>query len=123
MADAVQTGLANTYAKMRAPRYVQVASALRRRIQEGHWAVGDKIATLEELENEFAVARVTVRQAIEMLQDEGLLEAEHDNGTGRPQPTHPPPPRIRSAHCVRSSPLLIWKGSLRTISITSVENL
>jgi len=81
MADAVQTGLASTYAKMRAPRYVQVASALRRRIQEGHWSVGDKIATLEELENEFGVARVTVRQAIEMLQDEGLLKSHQGKGT------------------------------------------
>lgn len=81
MADAIQTGLANTYATMRAPRYVQVASALRRRIQEGHWAVGDKIATLEELENEFGVARVTVRQAIEMLQDEGLLKSHQGKGT------------------------------------------
>ena len=81
MVDAVQTGIASTYAKMRAPRYVQVASALRRRIQEGHWAVGDKIATLEVLENEFSVARVTVRQAIELLQDEGLLKSHQGKGT------------------------------------------
>jgi GntR family transcriptional regulator len=81
MADTVQTGIASTYAKMRAPRYVQVASALRRRIQEGHWGVGDKIATLEALENEFSVARVTVRQAIELLQGEGLLKSHQGKGT------------------------------------------
>lgn len=81
MVDVVQTGIANTYAKMRAPRYVQVASTLRRRIQEGHWSVGDKIATLEELENEFSVARVTVRQAIELLQEEGLLKSHQGKGT------------------------------------------
>lgn len=81
MVDAVQTGLSTTYAKMRAPRYVQVASTLRRRIKEGHWAVGEKIATLEELENEFSVARVTVRQAIELLQEEGLLKSHQGKGT------------------------------------------
>lgn len=81
MTDTVQEEIANSYAKMRAPRYVQVASALRRRIQEGHWRVGDKIATLEELENEYSVARVTVRQAIELLQDEGLLKSHQGKGT------------------------------------------
>lgn len=81
MSDAVLTGLAGTYAQMRAPRYVQVASALRRRIQDGRWAVGEKIATLEELESEFGVARVTVRQAIELLQKEGLLKSHQGKGT------------------------------------------
>ena len=32
----------------RVPRYLQVASTLRRRIRDGHWPVGAKIATLEE---------------------------------------------------------------------------
>ena len=40
-----------------------------------------KIATLEELESEFSVARVTVRQAIELLQDEGLLKSHQGKGT------------------------------------------
>lgn len=65
----------------RAPRYVQVASVLRRRIQDGRWGVGDKIATLEALEAEFQVARVTVRQAVELLQSEGLLRSHQGKGT------------------------------------------
>jgi GntR family transcriptional regulator len=68
-------------ADSRVPRYLQVASALRRRIRDGRWAVGDKIATLEELEREFDVARVTVRQAIELLQSEGLLKSHQGRGT------------------------------------------
>jgi GntR family transcriptional regulator len=63
------------------PRYLQVASALRRRLRDGVWSVGDKIATLEELEREFDVARVTVRQAIELLQTEGLLRSHQGRGT------------------------------------------
>jgi GntR family transcriptional regulator len=68
-------------ADSRVPRYLQVASALRRRIRDGRWAVGDRIATLEELEREFDVARVTVRQAIELLQSEGLLKSHQGRGT------------------------------------------
>ena len=48
----------------RVPRYLQVASVLRRRISDGFWPVGARIATLEELEKEFDVARVTVRPAL-----------------------------------------------------------
>jgi GntR family transcriptional regulator len=68
-------------ADSRVPRYLQVASALRRRIRDGRWAVGEKIATLEELEREFSVARVTVRQAVELLQSEGLLKSHQGRGT------------------------------------------
>lgn len=68
-------------ADSRVPRYLQVASALRRRIRDAHWAVGDQIATLEELEREFGVARVTVRQAIDLLQSEGLVKSFQGRGT------------------------------------------
>ncbi|MEC9369320.1 MAG: GntR family transcriptional regulator [Pseudomonadota bacterium] len=76
-----QRQIASSYEDARVPRYVQVASALRRRIQEGQWTVGDKIATLEKLEGEYGVARVTVRQAIELLQREGLLKSFQGKGT------------------------------------------
>jgi len=63
------------------PRYLQVASALRSRIRQGHWAVGDRITTIEKLEEEFQVARVTVRQAIDILQSEGLVRSYQGKGT------------------------------------------
>jgi GntR family transcriptional regulator len=69
------------YDRSRVPLYVQVASVMRQRIAKGHWAEGDKISTLEELEAEFSVARVTIRQAIELLRNEGLLEAQQGRGT------------------------------------------
>jgi GntR family transcriptional regulator len=65
----------------RIPRYLQVATALRQRIHSGQWAVGGKIATLEQLEHEFRVARVTIRQAVDLLQQEGLLKSEQGRGT------------------------------------------
>ena len=70
-----------TYARSRVPLYIQVASALRRRIETGDWQVGQQISTLEELEREFEVARVTVRQAVELLQNEGLVRRQQGRGT------------------------------------------
>ncbi len=61
--------------------YIQVASVLRTRIQSGQWSSGEKISTLEELEREFEVARVTVRQAVDILREEGLLQARQGLGT------------------------------------------
>jgi GntR family transcriptional regulator len=73
--------LADTYKRSRVPLYLQVATALRRRIEEGYWEPGQKISTLEELESEFQVARVTVRQAVDVLQKEGLVHRQQGKGT------------------------------------------
>ena len=81
MAHRARKPTALSDADSRIPRYLQVASVLRRRIRDGRWAVGDKIATLEELEREFGVARVTVRQAIDLLQSEGLVRSFQGRGT------------------------------------------
>jgi len=43
--------------------------------------MGEQISTIEELEREFEVARVTVRQAIDLLQDEGLVRRQQGKGT------------------------------------------
>jgi GntR family transcriptional regulator len=81
MVSRARTPLDRADADSRVPRYLQVASVLRRRIRDGHWPVGARIATLEELEHEFGVARVTVRQAIDLLQGEGLVKSFQGRGT------------------------------------------
>lgn len=73
--------LLKAYDRSRVPLYVQVASVLRQRIESGRWAPGQKIATLVELEQEFEVARVTVRHAIDLLCEEGLLVTRQGRGT------------------------------------------
>jgi GntR family transcriptional regulator len=73
--------LAKTFRMSQIPLYIQVATTLRRRIEEGHWAPGGKISTLEELQEEFEVARVTVRQAVDLLQKEGLVRRQQGKGT------------------------------------------
>jgi GntR family transcriptional regulator len=73
--------LSATYQRSRVPLYLQVANALRRRIEQGEWQPGEKILTLEQLEEEFQVARVTVRQAVDVLQVEGLVYRRQGKGT------------------------------------------
>ena len=63
------------------PRYVQLASLLRNRIAKGTLSPGERLPTLEELMKEFDVARVTVRQAVEVLAREGLVRAKQGSGT------------------------------------------
>jgi len=73
--------LSKVYDRSRVPLYIQVASVMRRRIETKHWRPGEKISTLVELEREFEVARVTIRQAIDILREEGLLHSQQGSGT------------------------------------------
>jgi GntR family transcriptional regulator len=65
----------------RVPAYIQVASAIRRRIEAGYWKALDRIPTIEEFEMEFDVSRVTVIKAIELLEEEKLLKRQQGRGT------------------------------------------
>lgn len=62
------------------PLYVQLADALRRRVVERYRA-GERFPTVEQLATEFAVAHVTVRQALALLEKEGLVERARGRGT------------------------------------------
>ncbi|MEZ5708776.1 MAG: GntR family transcriptional regulator [Blastomonas sp.] len=63
------------------PRYMQLSTLFRRIIASGEWQVGSQIPTVEELANEYGVARATVRQALGILNDEGLIERFRAKGT------------------------------------------
>lgn len=63
------------------PRYAQLADLFRGRIARGVWAPGRALPTIEQLTDEFDVARVTVRQAINLLAREGLVSPERGRGT------------------------------------------
>lgn len=63
------------------PRYVQLADLLRQRIARGVWVSGAQLPSLDALRQEFDVARVTVRQAVNLLAREGLVSAQQGRGT------------------------------------------
>ena len=63
------------------PRYVQLADLIRQRIAKAELAPGDLLPSLEQLMAEFDVSRVTVRQAIQILAQEGLVTPQRGRGT------------------------------------------
>lgn len=62
-------------------RYVQLASLFRRRVESGEWQVGQQIPTVDELAVECQVARATVRQALDQLEEEKLIARYRAKGT------------------------------------------
>lgn len=73
------------------PLYAQVADVMRERIVKATWPIGSRIPTLPALTQEFGLASITVRQAVQLLKKEGLLSPEQGRGTfvrAKPQ-THP----------------------------------
>jgi len=76
---------------VQSPLYVQISDLYRQRIQKGFWKNGERLPSLEALAEEFNVARVTVRQAIHRLVQDGLVKAQRGKGTfviGMPQTEH-----------------------------------
>lgn len=61
--------------------YLRVAAWLRRGIAAGRWQVGAAVTPERRLVEELGVSRATVRHAIGVLTQEGLLERRHGRGT------------------------------------------
>jgi GntR family transcriptional regulator len=62
-------------------RYAELAADLRARILRGQWEPGQALAAETELARTYGVALGTMRQAIAVLVDQGLLERRHGKGT------------------------------------------
>ncbi|HEV8439026.1 MAG TPA: GntR family transcriptional regulator [Methylomirabilota bacterium] len=65
----------------RIPRYHQIAQALRRRIGDGHVAPGERLGDQRSLAREFGVTLMTLRQALELIERDGLITRRHGLGT------------------------------------------
>jgi GntR family transcriptional regulator len=63
------------------PIYVQIREALREDITGGGLKRGEKLPAEHELADRFGVSRMTIRESIEDLVDEGLLYRRHGVGT------------------------------------------
>jgi GntR family transcriptional regulator len=70
----------NTY-DSNIPLYARIAAVLRQRIDTGQLPVGTMLPTLEALMPEFAASRVTMRLAMDLLDQEGLIERRRGFGT------------------------------------------
>ncbi len=61
--------------------YLKVANILRSRIIKGAWRTGDRLPSISVLCQEFQVGRITIRQALHLLSDEGLIVSSRGRGT------------------------------------------
>lgn len=66
---------------MRENQYVTIANSLRERIRKGEYAAGDSLGSQKALAGLFKTTVMTVRQAISVLEDEGLVTVVHGLGT------------------------------------------
>jgi GntR family transcriptional regulator len=63
------------------PAYAQLAGILRKQIEAGKIRPGDPLPSESSLQQEYGVARGTIRKAIEMLRDHGLVVTVQGRGT------------------------------------------
>ena len=63
------------------PRYYQVYTVLAQRVREGEWTPERPMPTEQDFSAAFNVSRVTIRKALNMLQEEGLILRQQGRGT------------------------------------------
>lgn len=96
-------------------RYIQLATLFRRRIEAGVWGAGQRIPTVDELAAEYGVARATIRQALDQIEADGLIERYRAKGTF----VRPRPPAERLWCDVQTD----WGGLLRSREGAEIEIL
>lgn len=72
---------AELYIRSRQPLYMQAAGQIRLKVENGDWLPGDQIPVIEVLQAEFGLSRATIREALDVLEGEGLIERYRGKGT------------------------------------------
>lgn len=73
-------GFMTSQGSTRQPKYQRIADALRTAIQAGEYGPGDRLPGENDLMATYEVARMTARQALGVLQNEGIAEARKGAG-------------------------------------------
>ena len=63
------------------PAYLRIYEELRSRIRSGGWKIGDSVEPQRQLARRFKVSVMTVRQALTLLERDGLIQTHHGQGT------------------------------------------
>jgi DNA-binding FadR family transcriptional regulator len=79
------------------PTHAIVADAIRRRIALGSLAAGDRLPTEREFADQLGVSRMTLRAAIRILNEEGLLITSRGRSGGTRVAPPSPPSRTSAA--------------------------
>lgn len=101
------------------PLYVQLARALREDIVSGQFPVGAQLPTEESLCQRFSVSRHTVREALRLLREDGLVSSRRGAGTR----VMPPAASGEESHQVMSiNDLLAFAADTR-LEIESIDTV
>lgn len=71
----------NNRSKQNPPRYIKVYNELLKNIQEGLYSEQDKLPSENELAQQMNVSRMTLRQSLNLLQEDGIIESKKGVGT------------------------------------------
>ena len=63
------------------PLYEQLARRLSELIEEGHWSPGQQLPTESDFSEQHGVSRATVRAALDLLEEEGVVSRRAGKGT------------------------------------------
>ena len=67
--------------RVKKPLYIDVYDKLYKKIMDGTFSTGSKLPTEADLAKMFGVSRMTLRQALSLLQDDGLVKSFHGKGS------------------------------------------
>lgn len=65
---------------MRLPRYRQIAEDVKKNIEDGYYPRGQLLPSEASFSREYEVSRVTIRKALEVLKDSGIVAPRHGAG-------------------------------------------
>lgn len=102
-----------------APLYLQVARTLKAEIVNGVYPVGSKLPTEDGLCQRFSVSRHTVREALRLLREDGLVSSRKRAGTT----VLPPHSSSGDIHKVMSIDDLLAFGSDTRLHIETMETV
>ncbi|MBM7635877.1 GntR family transcriptional regulator [Streptococcus saliviloxodontae] len=63
------------------PAYIHIHDHIKKEIEDGKWQIGQRLPSERDLSETFQVSRMTLRQAITLLVEEGILERRVGSGT------------------------------------------
>ncbi|HEO4067097.1 TPA: GntR family transcriptional regulator, partial [Streptococcus agalactiae] len=63
------------------PAYIKIHDAIKKEIDKGTWKIGQRLPSERDLADDYSVSRMTLRQSITLLVEEGILERRVGSGT------------------------------------------
>jgi GntR family transcriptional regulator, transcriptional repressor for pyruvate dehydrogenase complex len=65
---------------MKKTAFQTTVDAIKKKINDGEWVPGDRLPTLQQLTKDLSVSITTVREALRILESQGIVSIEHGRG-------------------------------------------